>query len=262
MPKSVLKALYNYGTLTAEKRDFYQKNIRDAEWAAIKQFIPPGSRFLDIGCGAGYNLVLAKEIGCEVFGIDPNPYLHGVGRVDSGSKISNPLNIIQGSADKLPFQDQSFHVLYCSHVLEHIRNKDAALNEFKRLLKPDGVLLLGMPTATMAWINLFSQLVFNTHKRILHVIRSLIEPKKESRYRLVNLIVPRSHSFADKTIFYDLHYYRIGNWKNIISDYFDIDQILLPALYPYPDFIQLFKLRKSEKYSSSVFFVCSRKKTG
>jgi len=68
-----------------------------------------------------------------------------------------------------------------------------------------------------------------------------------------------SHSFHEKTIFYDLKHYTIKNWSETISKEFEIENTILPAIYPYPDYTQLFKLKKNKKYSSSVFFICKKK---
>jgi len=257
MITSVLRKIYDFGTLTEERRDFYQKIIRDAEWDAIQSYVPHGASFLDVGCGAGYNLVLAKAKSCVVTGVDPTPYKHGVGRVEVSA--SNPLRIIEASAEKLPFPDNAFHVVFSSHVLEHIRNKELAFNELERVMERDGVMILGMPTATMAWINLVSQLLFNTHKRFFHIFGAWIKGKVNSRYMPIHLLIPRSHSFKEGTVFQDIKTYKIEKWKREISEYFEISKIVMPALYPYPDFVQLFKLRKSRKFSSSVFFVCRKK---
>jgi ubiquinone/menaquinone biosynthesis C-methylase UbiE len=256
MIAKVLKKVYHYGTLSPDKRDHFQKLIRDTEWKAVQPFIPPDSYLIDIGCGAGYNLVLAHEMGCRTAGIDPDPYGHGVGRRRDEWDGANPLGIRQATADKIPFEDDTFDVVFCSHVLEHIEDRHQALEEMKRVLKPGGTLILGMPTATMASINFISQLLFNTHKRFIHILGSLF--KGSSRYRLIHLLVPRSHSFREKTIFYDLKTYRITNWEKIVSVHFSIRKKILPALYPYPDFVQFFKLRKIKNFSSSIFFICQK----
>ncbi len=47
----------------------------------------------------------------------------------------------------LPFPDHKFDVVICLEVLEHIRNQDNAIKEFKRILKPGGVLLVSIPDA-------------------------------------------------------------------------------------------------------------------
>jgi hypothetical protein len=59
---------------------------------------------------------------------------------------------------------------------------------------------------------------------------------------------------------FDLKAYKVKRWQHTVAQVFDVKEVLLPALYPYPEMRQWFGMRKSSKYSSSVFFVCMKKK--
>lgn len=234
----------------------YQERIREMEWEAIKEFIPSQSNFLDVGCGAGFSLMKAfREFDCTVQGIDPEPGAHGVGRFTSGLWKERP--IIQGSAEKLPFPDESFDVVYSSHVLEHVNSEIEALKEMKRVLKPNGILIIGMPTAAMTFVGVLSSWLFTTHISIYHFVRSI--GRREIFSLLVRIILPTSHSAPRaKYVIYDLFHYRISNWKKTVGTIFKINQIITPGLYPYPDYIQWFPHLKFRKLSSSVFFISSK----
>ena len=236
--------------------EIYQEQIRQLEWNAVKHFIPKQATFLDVGCGAGYSLMKAyTELECKVQGIDPEPGVHGVGRFTDGLWKERP--IIQGSAEDLPFADASFDVVYSSHVLEHVNSEEHALQEMKRVLKPDGILIIGMPTSAMSWVALFSAWFFTLHISIYHFIRSI--GFKDINTCFVRIFVPTSHSSPRaKYITYDLFHYRISNWKKTVGSIFKIKQMITPGLYPYPDYIQWFPLIKKGRLSSSVFFVCMK----
>jgi SAM-dependent methyltransferase len=45
----------------------------------------------------------------------------------------------------LPFADRSFDAVVCNHVLEHVDDDRAAMNEFRRVLRPDGWAILQSP---------------------------------------------------------------------------------------------------------------------
>lgn len=241
---------------TKNKIEKYQERIRQLEWDAILQFIPRNAHFLDVGCGAGYSLMKAKnQLNCDIKGIDPEPGAHGVGRYTSEEWKSLP--IIQGSAENLPYEDNSFDVVYSSHVLEHVTSEQQALDEMKRVLKPGGVLIIGMPTAAMSWVALLSAWLFTTHINIYHFIRSL--GQKTAFKNFIRIFIPTSHSFPRaKYIGYDLTHYRITNWKKTVENTFDIEKIITPGLYPYPDYTQWFPLLRKGKFSSSVFFICKK----
>ena len=49
---------------------------------------------------------------------------------------------------KMTFPDQSFDLVYCSHVLEHIKDDAAAIREIRRVLAPQGVAILPVPVLT------------------------------------------------------------------------------------------------------------------
>ena len=235
----------------------HQKEIRDIEWNSFKQYITPNASFLDVGCGSGDNMKRAnQELGCDVKGIDPSPGSHGVGRF-STKKITSP-NILQGSAEEIPFNDKEFDIVFCSHVLEHVINESKSLDEINRVLKDEGTLIIGMPTASMTIIGLISYYLFTTHANLLFFIKSL--GKKDMIERLLNVFIPKSHSYPNQRfIFYDLFAYRISRWEKLIGNNYSIKKTITPCLYPYPDYIQFFPKIKNNKYSSSVFFICKKK---
>ncbi len=57
-------------------------------------------------------------------------------------------NIQKADLTNLPFDDASFDVVICSHVLEHIPDDRAAMREILRVLKPEGAAMLMVPLAT------------------------------------------------------------------------------------------------------------------
>lgn len=255
MKKFLLK-LYYYPLLSPERTNVHQKNARDCEWKAIEPHIKK-KIFLDVGCGAGYSMYKAQQIGCEVFGIDPDPHGHGVGR--RNSEYTVPIeNITQGFSENLPYNNQTFDTVYSSHVLEHVTNIQKSLQEMKRVCKPDGVIIIGVPTATMAWINWFTQLIFTTHHKIVNVL--FCKFINTGKTFLWEIFVPRSHSYPNKqTVISDITEYSTKTWKKHIEKEFTIQTIIQPCLYPYPEYRQFFTLRKNKRYSSSIFFICKQK---
>ena len=157
MKKTLLK-LYYFGNLNTKISEENQEKIRQVEWEAIKSYIKRGSKFLDVGCGSGFSIKKASnELNCTCYGIDPDPGAYGVGRYSDKSTIG--LNIKKGFAEKIDFVDESFDIVYCSHVLEHVNDEIKSLREMQRVLKKDGMLIIGMPTSSMAWVN-FTQIFF------------------------------------------------------------------------------------------------------
>ena len=246
-----------YATISSkEKVEKYQQIIRDSEWAQIANYIPKNSKFLDVGCGAGYSLMRAsQDLNCEVEGTDADPGSHGVGRYIKN--MVNTVAIKQGFAEDLPYANESFDVVYSSHVLEHVNSESKSLKEMKRVLKDNGTLIIGMPTATMATINYLSQFVFTTHIKIYEFFRNSFS--KNALNNFIKIFRVNSHSYPRaKSIWHDLYHYRISNWEKTVEREFKVKTIIKPCFYPYPDYPQLFKLYTSKFFSSSVFFICQK----
>jgi len=255
--KSGLLRIYNYPLLDKSKTNDNQKLIRNIEWNAVSPYILKGSKFLDVGCGAGYAMFMAaSELNCEVYGIDPEPGAHGVGRTGSQYNI-DVKNIKQGFAESIDFGTNEFDVVYSSHVLEHVNSESESLKEMNRVLKDSGVLIIGVPTSAMAWISLFTQWIFTTHHRFVNFFMSPFITTGKVKFK--ELFIPVSHSFSTHSVFYDIKHYKTSNWKKTISDQFEIETILLPAIYPFPEYRQWFRLKRNRRISSSVFFICKKK---
>jgi len=127
----------------------------------------------------------------------------------------------------------------------------------KRVLKKDGVLIIGMPTASMAILNYLSQFIFTTHIKIYELFRNLFTHNPVKIFTEIFRI--KSHSYPRaKSIWYDIFHYRTGNWKKTVEREFDVKTVIKPCFYPYPDYPQFFKLYTSKLFSSSVFFICKK----
>jgi ubiquinone/menaquinone biosynthesis C-methylase UbiE len=114
---------------------------------AIKECADAGRggmiRVLDAGAGITFfPYYLAECLGnVDVICVDYDELLPGLySRINStlGSEIRFQLN----SIDRIDTADQSFDVVYCISVLEHTRNYSAIIREFKRLLRPGGVMIV------------------------------------------------------------------------------------------------------------------------
>jgi ubiquinone/menaquinone biosynthesis C-methylase UbiE len=99
------------------------------------------SRALEIGAGTGYfslNLLRAGVIG-EAVATDISPGM--LGKLErSAAELGLPIETAACEASKLPFDDGSFDLLFGHAVLHHLPNLDAAFQEFRRVLRPGGVM--------------------------------------------------------------------------------------------------------------------------
>ena len=98
-----------------------------------------GGKVLDIGCGSGKYLGYLKELGWDVYGVEPSH--RGV----AIAVASGLANVKQGQGSALPFGDGMFDVVNMHHVFEHVDDPDPTLAEIYRVLKPDGELVITVP---------------------------------------------------------------------------------------------------------------------
>jgi ubiquinone/menaquinone biosynthesis C-methylase UbiE len=98
-----------------------------------------GKRCLDAGCGGGRASILMAEAGAaEVVGLDLSQ--RNVETCEMRAKQRNLSNarFLQGSLLDVPFEDESFDVVWSNGVLHHTEDPDLTLREITRVLKPGG----------------------------------------------------------------------------------------------------------------------------
>ena len=106
--------------------------------------VSQGTRVLEIGCGGGGLLRMLRERGARAVGVDTLSV--ALNLVRERLDTDKPL-IRVGEDGALPFRDAAFDAIVGQHVVEHLPDADAALREWKRLLKPNGRLALATPNA-------------------------------------------------------------------------------------------------------------------
>lgn len=98
-------------------------------------------RVLEIGIGSGLNLPhYDKSQVSEIIGLDPGTELHGLARKRS-REAGVEVELVGLSAERIPFDDASFDTVVVTYTLCTIPDPVAALQEMRRVLRPDGRLL-------------------------------------------------------------------------------------------------------------------------
>lgn len=109
--------------------------------------IPEGAKVLDCGCNDGAMMAILRDKGCDVTGVDVSDTALALAK-------EKGLNVINASAEELPFKDKTFDVVVLREVLVHIHEPVKALKEIRRVLKKNGFLLGSVPHANLeriAW---------------------------------------------------------------------------------------------------------------
>ena len=142
--------------LAAEEDHYWFRGRRRIVGDAIRALpLPAGSELLDAGCGGGRNLVELARFG-DVSAIEPSPPSfekasgRGIGRV------------LRASLEEMPFPDESFDLITCLDVIEHVQDDLAGLATLRRVVRPGGFLIVTVPAYRWLW---------SEHDRVNHHYR-------------------------------------------------------------------------------------------
>jgi len=130
---------YTHGHAPATVRQHAQRTAEEAA-AFVLPELRQGMRVLDVGCGPGsITRGLAERVAPgDVVGVDLSTDTLEAARRDAGARGLANLHYQEGSVYALPFPDASFDVAYAHQVLQHLREREAALSEMLRVLRPGG----------------------------------------------------------------------------------------------------------------------------
>jgi SAM-dependent methyltransferase len=142
--------------------------------------LKPGGRFLEIGCAGGAFLDAARRLGFTVQGVEFSTDASQVAREIYG------LPVITGDVSEAGFKDGSFDVVVMGDVIEHLPHPVATLREIHRILAPEGLLVLALPSQTNT---LFSRIGFFVYTLLGRSARVALPPYHLFEYR------PRSLRF-------------------------------------------------------------------
>lgn len=98
----------------------------------------PEHRILDVGCGAGH--ILEQLPGEQRHGVDLSRFM--VQRAQE--RLAGKARIVQGDAEKLPYEDAAFDRVLASSLLSHVLHPEAVIGELKRVTRPGGRVVISI----------------------------------------------------------------------------------------------------------------------
>lgn len=140
-------------------------------------------RALDMGCGDGIHLAWLAGYADQVWGSDYNLL-----RLTRAAKTAEAGRLFLADVTNYPARDGVFDIVFFNHVIEHIPDDRAALAEARRILKDDGILILGTPNEGA----FFWQLAYRLQPKVLktsdhvhfYTVESLAERCREAGLKL------------------------------------------------------------------------------
>jgi ubiquinone/menaquinone biosynthesis C-methylase UbiE len=138
-------------------RRWLHNTRRDWIVSTIRRLVTHGGVAIEIGPGSGVYLPVLAEVCDEVVGADiEDAYLS---RLRPLEQSVPGLRLVRDDITRSSFADNSFDVVLCTEVVEHIKDSRAALAEMRRILKPGGLLILSTPQRYSP-LEVFSKMAF------------------------------------------------------------------------------------------------------
>ncbi|MEM2293646.1 MAG: class I SAM-dependent methyltransferase [candidate division WOR-3 bacterium] len=130
--------------LFEERKKYVYKIIMEDILSVLKYDGQP--LMCDVGCADGSFTKIFGSV-FKVFGVDISRECVDKARIAGVNAYK-----VDVSSERLPFEDNFFHVVHMGEVIEHLINPDFAIREVRRVLKEDGFLVLSTPNLA-CWYN-------------------------------------------------------------------------------------------------------------
>jgi SAM-dependent methyltransferase len=114
-----------------------------------------GKRVLEVGCGAGTDLVRFARGGADVTGVDLSSSAMALAR-QNFSQHGLPADLREADGEHLPFADGTFDFVYAHGVVQYTANDRALVDECRRVLKPGGTVVFQVYNR-VSWLNALSK---------------------------------------------------------------------------------------------------------
>jgi 2-polyprenyl-3-methyl-5-hydroxy-6-metoxy-1,4-benzoquinol methylase len=153
------KGVDNFAMYGVEIAEAYYKHIYDS----IKDYINFDSQIMDLGCGLGEFTKYLADLGYRnVIGVDPSK-----NNIEQAKEKG--INCIQSDSFSTdPCFTGKFDMIIFIHVFEHILDMDIALENVKKMLKPEGVIYIEVPDAAKYCDIDFQPYYFFTYEHVTH----------------------------------------------------------------------------------------------
>ena len=145
-------------------------------------------KLLDIGAGTGDFLVVAKKDGWQITGIEPGEKPRNIA-IQKGISFEN---------DLAKLEDNSFDVITMWHVLEHVPDLEFQIKELKRLIKPNGTIVIAVPNFKSFDANYYGKFwaAFDVPRHLWHFSKTSIEKLfAVENLKLVKIVPMKFDSF-------------------------------------------------------------------
>lgn len=141
-PKDIKEMSYNEIIGLVRETNRTPGGLNTIRIVAEKLMLNVNSKILDIGTSTGHStLEFSRLLNCEVTGIDINPMSLETAAERLKRFELNNAKFVLDDATNMKFEDKTFDVVFAGNVTSLVSDRDAALKEYWRVLKPSGYLV-------------------------------------------------------------------------------------------------------------------------
>ncbi|MDP1845958.1 MAG: class I SAM-dependent methyltransferase [Candidatus Moranbacteria bacterium] len=195
------KEIYNKEYFDGKKSFFYKlgygnfaKFYFDTIFKPLKPYIKKlgAGKVLDVGCAFGFILQRFPD-SFEKFGVDVSEYAIGVAR----QKLPDAKFIVANAEDELPFPEETFDIITCNDVLEHLEHPEKALKNIFKALKREGILYINTPN-----LNSFRKKVFGYADKKEHHIGLFLHKDMMKLLEKTGFKIVKNWTYINPTYFF------------------------------------------------------------
>lgn len=129
----------------------HPKHFLDSDPWYTKQ-IGKNDLVLDLGSGSGQSSIKTAKYCKKVVAVEINKNLIEIAKIEAKKRHIKNIEFKAGNLEKkLAFKNSTFDKIIFLDVLEHLVNRDQILSEIHRILKPNGILFVGVPNSQTSW---------------------------------------------------------------------------------------------------------------
>ena len=164
-----------------------------------------GERILEVGYGSGVTFLNLHERYRDIYGLDLNASVEDVHAIFKARGIET--HLLNGSALDMPYEDDFFDTVLLISILEHLQPEDQlrAFSEIRRVLKPGGQVVYGVPRERPLMVWMFRLLGYDIRK--LHYSTEM-DVSRAAEKTLNRVSVIKVHSFLPLLG----HIYEVGHF--------------------------------------------------
>ena len=139
----------------------YKKAIR-----TINKIKKKKGNLLDLGCGEGNFLVLAKKRGWNCYGVDLSKYATNIAK-------KRKLNVSNKLLEEIKFKEKYFDVITLWDAIEHLSDLPKVFKELSRILKDDGTIIIRTPNEQSVFHSLAHWIYILSFRTIIFPIKTI-----------------------------------------------------------------------------------------